>query len=423
MSEIQTTDFDETAANNNAASPNGFPEGMAPSGVNDSARELMAQIKRFFNRITGRADAGTLISSAGVAPTFTVTFDTAPASLYTGLIVGFKAGADFGADPTLNVNALGAVNIQKMTSAGYANLISGDIKSGQHVWVKYDGTLTKWILLTPGGSVFVDPMTTRGDTIIRNAANTTDRLAVGAANTVLKSDGTDPSYGKVTVSMLNTGTDGELITWDASGNPTTVAVGTSGHVLTSNGAGAAPTFQAAQAGWAVLSEQTAASSTSLDFDVSAHSTNYEDFEFIIVNLVPASSGVDLLIRTSTNAGSSYDSGATDYNWMVHGLDEDGLSLAEASASATSIQLNGTATISNVASDGVAGRVTCYNPANTSFAVKFTWSLTYGDGADWNMVDGGGNRQAAADVDHVRFLMSSGNISSGKIVMIGRRKAS
>jgi len=47
----------------------------------------------------------------------------------------------------------------------------------------------------------------------------------------------------VDVASLRTGTDGELITWDASGNPATVAVGTSTHVLTSNGAGAAPTFQ------------------------------------------------------------------------------------------------------------------------------------------------------------------------------------
>lgn len=54
--------------------------------------------------------------------------------------------------------------------------------------------------------------------------------------------------GKIAVSDLADGTDGELITWDASGSPTTVAVGTSGHVLTSNGAGAAPTFQAASGG-------------------------------------------------------------------------------------------------------------------------------------------------------------------------------
>jgi len=44
---------------------------------------------------------------------------------------------------------------------------------------------------------------------------------------------------------LANGTDGELITWDASGVIAAVATGTSGQVLTSNGAGTAPTFQAA----------------------------------------------------------------------------------------------------------------------------------------------------------------------------------
>jgi len=52
----------------------------------------------------------------------------------------------------------------------------------------------------------------------------------------------------VPISGLQVGTDGELITWDASGDPAAVAVGTATHVLTSNGAGAAPTFQAAGGG-------------------------------------------------------------------------------------------------------------------------------------------------------------------------------
>ena len=46
----------------------------------------------------------------------------------------------------------------------------------------------------------------------------------------------------VTLAKLAAGTDGELITWDASGDPATVAVGASTNVLTSNGPGAAPTF-------------------------------------------------------------------------------------------------------------------------------------------------------------------------------------
>ena len=49
----------------------------------------------------------------------------------------------------------------------------------------------------------------------------------------------------VTLDKMAPGTDGNLITYDASGNPAAVATGTAGHVLTSAGAGAPPTFAAA----------------------------------------------------------------------------------------------------------------------------------------------------------------------------------
>jgi len=64
----------------------------------------------------------------------------------------------------------------------------------------------------------------------------------------------------VTLAKLAAGTDGELITWDASGDPAAVAVGTATHVLTSNGAGAAPTFQAAGGGGGFTSWQIFTSS-------------------------------------------------------------------------------------------------------------------------------------------------------------------
>lgn len=44
---------------------------------------------------------------------------------------------------------------------------------------------------------FADPMTTRGDLIFRNSSNVTARLGIGAANTVLRTDGTDAAWGKV----------------------------------------------------------------------------------------------------------------------------------------------------------------------------------------------------------------------------------
>lgn len=46
MSDISS--WTTSAGSNNAAAPDGFPEGMAPSGVNDSAREVMAAIRRGF---------------------------------------------------------------------------------------------------------------------------------------------------------------------------------------------------------------------------------------------------------------------------------------------------------------------------------------------------------------------------------------
>jgi hypothetical protein len=52
----------------------------------------------------------------------------------------------------------------------------------------------------------------------------------------------------VTLAKMASGTAGNLITYDASGNPAAVATGTVGQVLTSGGAGVAPTFQTAGGG-------------------------------------------------------------------------------------------------------------------------------------------------------------------------------
>lgn len=52
----------------------------------------------------------------------------------------------------------------------------------------------------------------------------------------------------VTLAKMAHGTDGNLITYSATGAPAFVTTGTSGQVLTSNGAGTAPTFQAGGGG-------------------------------------------------------------------------------------------------------------------------------------------------------------------------------
>jgi hypothetical protein len=84
--------------------------------------------------------------------------------------------------------------------------------------------------------------TGNSSTVTTNANLTGDVTSSGNAATI--------ANNAVSLAKMAGGTDGELITYDASGDPAAVAVGTATHVLTSNGAGAAPTFQAAAGGGA-----------------------------------------------------------------------------------------------------------------------------------------------------------------------------
>ena len=60
--------------------------------------------------------------------------------------------------------------------------------------------------------------------------------------TQIKADGI--ADDAVTLAKQAAGTDGQIITYDASGNPTAVGPGSDGQVLTSTGAGSPPAFEA-----------------------------------------------------------------------------------------------------------------------------------------------------------------------------------
>ena len=81
---------------------------------------------------------------------------------------------------------------------------------------------------------------------------TVDKTATGYTKATIVADiegnadtATTVADDAITLAKMASGTDGNLITYDASGNPAYVATGNANQVLTSNGAGAAPTFQAA----------------------------------------------------------------------------------------------------------------------------------------------------------------------------------
>ena len=64
---------------------------------------------------------------------------------------------------------------------------------------------------------------------------------------------------------MKAGTDGNIISYDASGNPVAIATGSDGQVLTSTGAGSPPAFEAAAGGFTLATEQATTSGTSVTF--------------------------------------------------------------------------------------------------------------------------------------------------------------
>jgi hypothetical protein len=60
----------------------------------------------------------------------------------------------------------------------------------------------------------------------------------------------------ITLAKMASGTDGNIISYDASGNPVAIATGSDGQVLTSTGAGSPPAFEAAAAGGLLLQVAT-----------------------------------------------------------------------------------------------------------------------------------------------------------------------
>ena len=111
----------------------------------------------------------------------------------------------------------------------------------------------------------------------------------------------------VTLAKLAHGTDGNLITYDASGAPAAVATGTAGHVLTSAGVGAPPVFAAI--GPSLGTTFAATSGTSHQF--AAPSTGIKE---VILTLgdVAMSGSSELLVQLGDAGGNE----ATGYLCIV-----------------------------------------------------------------------------------------------------------
>lgn len=152
--------WDTTAANNsNADSTINWAEGQDSSTVNNSARAEMAGVAKYL------LDTHGALTTTGAANTYSVTTNSTRAAYADGQGLSLVINASSTGASTLNVDAVGAKAIRKITSAGEAAIGTGDMIAAGHYIFEYDESANTaagaWILLnpTPSGADVVDDTT------------------------------------------------------------------------------------------------------------------------------------------------------------------------------------------------------------------------------------------------------------------------
>lgn len=212
--------------------------------------------------------------------------------------------------------------------------------------------------------------------------------------------------------------NGQLLIARASGSPVWATLSQGTDTTITNGAGSISfAFASGSGDFVFISSATASSSSEITF--TGLSSTYDTYMVLMDNVQPATDSVSLYLRTSTNNGSSYDSGASDYSYSY--IDINTTEDPRGSTGTTQIALAGLSTneeLGNNTNEKLSGQLFLMKPSAAQYS-KITFHGNYHDkSGQQNLIWCGGARKSAADVDAIRFFMSSGNISTGTFKLYG-----
>ena len=182
MSDVNS--WNTVDASNNATPPDGFPENMNYSQVNNSARAVMGAIKRYHDDLGGSLAAG------GVANAYTVTLNQTYSAYFEGMRFACSIPADNTGAATMNVNAIGVLSIVKKDGSA---LRGGELQSGGIYEFLHNGTSIQ-LVGHPADTVALQNL--RAQNVIVEDATGTDTLTASH-------DGTDVNIVGVNTTDIN----------------------------------------------------------------------------------------------------------------------------------------------------------------------------------------------------------------------------
>jgi hypothetical protein len=307
-----------------------------------------------------------------------------------------------GDDITMATNTSGAALIADGTNFNPV-VISGDIS------IATNGVAAIGSGVIVAGDIAADAVT--GAKIADDAINS-EHYTDGSIDTAHIAD------DQITLAKMAGLARGKLIVGDASGNPAALAVGSNTHVLTSDGTDIA--FAAAAGGGSMtfISAVTADDDATMSF--TGIDSTYDRYVFTLEALRPATDATRLYLLTSTNGGTGYDTGGSDYVSFVSYM-TGGTAAVDVNDNDAFLRVG--PPTGNASSESVNGTMELHSPSNTAMFTQVSgrgsFSHTNGTVKAWYQA---GARKSAADVDAVQFKMAAGNITSGTIRMYGISKS-
>jgi hypothetical protein len=380
------------------------------------------------NTVTGLATANKGVLTTGATGIPVITALATDGQLIIGSTAGVPAAATLTAGTgititnggnSISIAANGSVVGQTITgdSGGALSPTAGNwnlLGSGSIATSGAGSTLTTQLTGLTDHSVLVGAGTTTITKVAPSATSGVPLISQGAAS--------DPVFGTAVVAGGGTGAT-SLTAYSVvcggttSTNPlqSVASVGTSGQVLTSNGAGALPTFQdAGGSGGGVpnltyISTQTASASAQLDFTTGIDAT-YRGYRFIISNLV-LSASAELRIRGSTDGLSTFITVGTTSARYTQSVTAPPVVIGTNTSNGPLCIMGTTALAAN-------GYVDVFYPSDADIQTMMDFQVSGGSNSGTFSYFGFFSDVARQAVNAIRFIPSSGTLTSGTINLYG-----
>ena len=420
-------DWSITASSNNSAPPDGFPEGMAPSAVNDAARETMAQVRTWYedaewiNRgytYTYVAATQFKISGTDYTSVYHVGRRVRAVGSGTGTIYGTISVSSFSTDTTITVvfdsGTLSNETLQisyGVPSAANGSIpgatiseddwtIQGSLTVSSHSVLKVGSDEASASALSPTGGTYFD---VTGTTAITSIST----IGVGAL-IVLQFDGALTLTHHATNLILPGAAD---IT-TAAGDIATLyeyATGTWRCISYTKASGVAVAVAAVTNTWVDLGTTTFSATANFELALSA---TYREYRLVVEELLPATNDQGLVATVSDGAYKS-----SGYMYSVLRQTSTAVD-AVASGSAASILLSVSTGFGNVDTEEAFGEILIKGHQNASGQCHITSHIVTNDATVPEQYWGQGRHLTDGAITAFKLAFESGNIASGSISVYG-----